>query len=50
MTTLVTGAGGFLGAHVCALLRARGEPVRGFVRPGKPRAFLAELGVELAVG
>lgn len=50
MTTLVTGAGGFLGAHVCALLRARGAPVRGFVRPGKDRAFLAKLGVELVEG
>ncbi|MFO1009212.1 MAG: NAD-dependent epimerase/dehydratase family protein [Planctomycetota bacterium] len=50
MLTLVTGAGGFLGAHVCAELRARGEPVRALVRPGRPTTHLVELGVELAEG
>ena len=30
MTILITGAGGFLGGHICRRLRARGQPVRGF--------------------
>ena len=30
MTVLVTGAGGFLGGHLCRILRARGVPARGF--------------------
>jgi dihydroflavonol-4-reductase len=34
MTTLVTGASGFLGWHVARLLSARGHHVRALVRPG----------------
>ena len=30
MTVLVTGAGGFLGGHLCGMLRGKGVPVRGF--------------------
>ena len=30
MTTLVTGAGGFLGGHICRRLRVSGQAVRGF--------------------
>ena len=30
MTTLVTGAAGFIGAHVCRALQARGDSVVGF--------------------
>jgi nucleoside-diphosphate-sugar epimerase len=35
MTNLVTGAGGFVGAALCAALRADGEPVIGAIRPGE---------------
>jgi dihydroflavonol-4-reductase len=49
-TTLVTGATGFLGSHVVAVLRARGVPVRALVRAGTPRAFLEQRGVEIAEG
>ena len=41
MRALVTGAGGFLGRHVVAALRARGDQVRALVRPA---ARLEELG------
>jgi len=47
MTVLVTGAGGFLGSHAVAQLRARGIPVRAMVRPGHSRPWLAEQGVEV---
>jgi dihydroflavonol-4-reductase len=50
MTTLVTGATGFLGSHVVALLRARGSAVRALVRIGTARAFLEGRGVEIAEG
>jgi dihydroflavonol-4-reductase len=50
MTILVTGATGFLGSHVAAVLRARGLPVRALVRAGTPRAFLEARGVEIAEG
>lgn len=54
MTTLVTGATGFIGSHVASRLLERGEPVRLFVRdPDK----LADVGIdssspglEIAVG
>jgi nucleoside-diphosphate-sugar epimerase len=35
MTYLVTGAGGFVGAALCAALCADGQPVVGVVRPGE---------------
>jgi dihydroflavonol-4-reductase len=50
MTTLVTGATGFVGSHVVRHLVARGEAVRALVRPGSARELLAGLAVELAEG
>ena len=38
MTTLVTGATGFLGSHVARLLVERGERVRVLVRPASADA------------
>jgi dihydroflavonol-4-reductase len=53
MTTLVTGATGFLGSHVARLLVERGEHVRVLVRPAReghlPNALAAN-GVESARG
>ncbi len=50
MTTLVTGATGFVGAAVARALLAKGEAVRVLVRPTSDRQNLAELKVELAEG
>lgn len=50
MTTLVTGATGFLGSAVARALLARGEPVRLLVRPASDRRNLVGLDAELAVG
>lgn len=50
MTVLVTGAGGFLGAHVVRLLLEAGHRPRAMVRPGRPRAHLESAGVELVEG
>ena len=36
---LVTGANGFLGRHLVAELRRRGQPVRALLRPGTPSPF-----------
>jgi dihydroflavonol-4-reductase len=36
---LVTGANGFLGRHLVAELRRRGQPVRALLRPGAPAPF-----------
>jgi dihydroflavonol-4-reductase len=47
---LVTGATGFVGAHVASALRARGLRVRALVRPGRPVAHLHEAGVEPVEG
>jgi uncharacterized protein YbjT (DUF2867 family) len=48
---LVTGAAGFVGAHVCRQLTKRGARVRGLVRsPAKAAERLAPLPVELHVG
>ncbi|MET4075536.1 NAD-dependent epimerase/dehydratase family protein [Hymenobacter sp. UYCo722] len=38
---LVTGANGFLGRHLVAELRRRGQPVRALLRPGTPAPFNA---------
>jgi dihydroflavonol-4-reductase len=46
-TVLVTGATGFLGAHVTRALVARGDDVRVAVRASSKRAGLAELGVQV---
>lgn len=50
MTTLVTGATGFLGSHVARLLVERGEQVRVLARPSSDRRALAGLNVEVAAG
>lgn len=50
MTTLVTGATGFLGRHVARLLVERGEQVRVLARPTSDRRALGGLNVEVAAG
>jgi len=50
MTTLVTGAGGFIGSHVVDELLARGEAVRALVRDPTVAAGLRARGVEAVVG
>jgi len=46
MTTLVTGASGFLGSHVARLLAERGERVRVLLRPTSQTRLLEGLAVE----
>ena len=50
MNVLVTGATGFLGRHLCAVLVERGDTVRAFVRPGTDASALEALGVEIVRG
>jgi len=50
MTTLVTGASGFLGSHVARQLVARGERVRVFVRPSSQLRAIEGLAVERVQG
>jgi dihydroflavonol-4-reductase len=50
MTTLVTGASGFVGSHVARYVAGRGEPVRVLVRPTSRVEALADLGVERSEG
>jgi dihydroflavonol-4-reductase len=50
MTTLVTGASGFLGSHVARLLTARGEQVRVLLRPTSQKRMLEGLPVECVSG
>jgi dihydroflavonol-4-reductase len=47
---LVTGAPGFLGAHIVEALVRRGVKVRGWGRPGEPRDNLKDLPVEIIEG
>jgi dihydroflavonol-4-reductase len=50
MTTLLTGATGFVGSAVARVLLARGHRLRLLVRPGSDRTNLAGLEAELAEG
>jgi dihydroflavonol-4-reductase len=50
MTTLVTGAAGFLGSHVTRQLVARGEEVRVLLRPSSQNRAIADLPLEYVTG
>jgi dihydroflavonol-4-reductase len=50
MTTLVTGAAGFLGSHVARQLVARGETVRVLLRPSSQNRAIADLPLEYVTG
>ena len=50
MLALVTGASGFVGSHLCELLRREGHAVRALVRPGRVPENIAGLDVEIVRG
>jgi len=50
MTTLVTGASGFVGSHVARLLAERGEPVRALLRPTSRTDVLEGIACEQVIG
>jgi dihydroflavonol-4-reductase len=50
MTTLVTGASGFLGSHVARQLVARGEEVRVLMRPSSTNRAVGDLSLEYVTG
>src|SRR5580765_2853199 len=50
MTTLVTGASGFLGSHVARQLVGRGEEVRVLMRPSSTNRAVADLSLEYVTG
>jgi dihydroflavonol-4-reductase len=50
MTTLVTGAAGFLGSHVARQLVARGEDVRVLVRASSSNRAISDLSLEYVTG
>ena len=50
MTTLVTGAAGFLGSHVARQLVARGESVRVLMRPSSNNREISDLSLEYVTG
>ena len=50
MLTLVTGANGFLGAHVIHTLVDHGDTVRAMVRPDRPRNHIRKIGIDLVEG
>jgi len=50
MTTLVTGAAGFLGSHVARQLVARGEDVRVLMRASSTNRAIADLSLEYVTG
>src|ERR1700740_3436285 len=50
MTTLVTGAAGFLGSHVARQLEARGEEVRVLLRASSSNRAISDLSLEYVTG
>ena len=50
MTTLVTGATGFLGSHVARQLVSRGDAVRVLMRPSSTNRAIADLSLEYVTG
>jgi len=50
MTTLVTGAAGFLGSHVARQLVARGEAVRVLIRASSSNRAISDLSLEYVTG
>jgi len=50
MTTLVTGAAGFLGSHVARQLVARGENVRVLMRASSSNRAISDLSLEYVTG
>jgi dihydroflavonol-4-reductase len=50
MTTLVTGAAGFLGSHVARQLVARGDRVRVLMRPSSNNRAISDLSLEYVTG
>src|SRR5260370_41231247 len=50
MTTLVTGASGFLGSHVARQLVARGDTVRVLLRPSSHNRAISDLSLEYVSG
>jgi dihydroflavonol-4-reductase len=50
MTTLVTGASGFLGSHVARQLVSRGEEIRVLMRPSSTNRAIADLSLEYVTG
>src|ERR1700687_4457313 len=50
MTTLVTGAAGFLGSHVTRQLVAHGESVRVLMRPSSSNRAISDLSLEYVTG
>jgi dihydroflavonol-4-reductase len=50
MTTLVTGASGFLGSHVARQLVSRGEEIRVLMRPSCTNRAIADLSLEYVTG
>ena len=50
MTTLVTGATGFVGSAVARVLAARGHELRLLVRPASDRRNIAALEAEVVTG
>ncbi|MGB7729683.1 MAG: hopanoid-associated sugar epimerase [Candidatus Acidiferrum sp.] len=50
MTTLVTGAAGFLGSHVTRQLVTRGDTVRVLIRPSSNNRAISDLSLEYVTG